>query len=581
MFDPDLTQLMTDHPPQSKRRTRPEIEADNDLLRSRVEFWRGAFVLAVGVAVAVCLAFAQQALGSDPLNEDLQTAAADALAIHNQTDGTAVVRYLSVYALPPEERNRAARAVSVACHLLSHAGIPVQPSRPTETLIRLDILNDYDPFNKAWIAAWEQVIPADRRWHVDAKTAVVAGGFEAYLRLPNNSVGWFPVDVVERGETIVVLHNNIRYRITDTKNFRQRGEKVIAPVKAKTVYGAWVDIDAAQQLADLTGSEGALLEARDFVYLTMYTPLYYEFRKTPQTLQEWRTVWGEKAPNGFGQLAVYGANLDTSNVTFAPRGLQRWPRGIWETFDTDKGKEFTDDKNPFVRPDRTAVIDATEAFALMANGGIDCFIADGKGNRVDAVPAGVAIDTSYGPPRELRPPLSCISCHCKIVSDGELSYETCGFLDFIDQQTSKTFAAKDRFTAAKMDGYYFNQPKLQARMRSDRADFLYGISIATADPEPVPPSVAANDLNWMVHQVFGAQVSPRRACWELGIEPGDDPVTTLHEWLGESNRDGLVDLLNGDSVHFLRFRNAMPAALELIHAKRNESVVELSELEDE
>lgn len=545
-------------------------EIDRDLIDhlqqrvTRLE-WRlalsvGCNIVQVGVILLAALAFAASAFGSDPLNEDLQVAAADALAMSNHTGGHAKVRYLSLYAIPPEDRPRAAQAISVLCHQLSHAGIPLQPSRVTDTLLRVQI-ELFDPFGVGWEQAWEKIIPADRRWHIDAKTAVAVDVAEAYLNTPGQGVGWFTVKVLSESP-LKVQHSGLVYSVTDRKNFRAAQK-----VKADAIYGSWVDIKAAQQLADLTGSEGALLDARDFAYAAAFTPLYYEFRNSPKTLAEWRAKWGETADNGFGLFGVRGANIDRSNVTFAPRGIQRWRLSVWETFDSDKSKEYTDDKNPFVFPSRDAKIDATEALALQPNGGLDCFISDGAGNRVDAVPAAVAIDTSYGV-RELRPGLSCWSCHCKVVGESETS----GFLDFRDQQTAKRAATKDKLLASKLAAYYSDVDRLGRDLQKDRADFRAGILACTADPSiehAMEPSEAFAALNWLVAQVIDEPVDPVRACWELGLDPTVDAQAVLYAHLGGTARDGLVDVLNGDEVTYYRFRNAMPEAFERIASYRH------------
>ena len=109
----------------------------------------------------------------DIWNEELQTAAADALMMSNNTAGFARCRYLTMIAIPPEERVEAAQAISALCHQLSHAGYTILPSRVSDTLLRLQ-LELYDPFDVGWRVGWERVVPLGHVYHVDFADGEIA-----------------------------------------------------------------------------------------------------------------------------------------------------------------------------------------------------------------------------------------------------------------------------------------------------------------------------------------------------------------------------------------------------------------------
>lgn len=492
----------------------------------------------------------------DCINRDLATAAGDALTIAKHQGGHARVRYLTLYAVPPQDRLRFMAGISLACHQLSYAGVVVQPHKLTETVWRLD-LNLYDPHNQGWEAGWEQIVAHDHRYHygdVRPLTSTDAKVFIGSIVKVKCSDGVF-----RDARVSSVFEGGYQYDL-----FGKTYSKTIAEPTPEVRYqhlggyGDWVDVSTASLLEEITGSKGAILDGREFAAYASTTPIYYTFRNTPKTFEEWANSFGEFGVTGFGKPGVRGANLDTSGVTWTVRGIERRRLPVWVSYDQSKAFDLTDEFDPFVLPDRTNKIRASETFAFTNNGGMDCAAWNGDWQRVDAVPGAVAIDTSFGPARELRPGRSCWSCHSK--KNG--GAETAGLLNFTDMQSQQPAVTKDPVLAANLAAYYGNQQQLLDDMNRDRASFLRGCLQST---EGIPPSQGFFILNELCDQVELQSVTPERACRELCLDPEGNGAVTLSRWLNGTVQPALRRLMDGGVVHWQRFKVAMPEALHAIH----------------
>jgi hypothetical protein len=523
----------------------------------RRTFLRGAVgVLAGGVMAK--RASGAAIVSEDCLNRDLSTAAGDALVIAKHSGGHARVRYLTLYAVPAEKRIAYIAAISTLCHQLSHAGVTLQPQKITDSVWRLD-LNQYDPGNVGWEKAWEEIVQHDRRYHYgdvvpDAGGAVFVG---STIEVRCSDGKFYPAKVVLLDGSNYFFEINGR-RFHSARNTVRLRNAVAA---YSSSYGSWVDYSAAKLLEEITGSKGAILDGREFAYFASRTATIYTFRNTAKTLNDWLKQWGEFESRGFGKIGVRGSNLDVSNVTFTVRGLERRRLPVWVTFDQSKTThDLTEERDPFALPDRTNKFDATEALAITPNGALDTAIFDGAGNRVDAVPAGVALDTSYGT-RELRPGLSCWSCHSQSVG-GE---ETNGFLSFVDDQTATRDYTKDPKLAAELASYYGNASQLDADMDRDRDTFARGCRESSGGQKC---SQVFETLNELCNEVELAHVDAERACRELCLTVDGSPEETLAKWLNGTTTKSLVALMDGRSVHYQRFRLALNESLNAVHQRR-------------
>lgn len=558
MSDPNIQRRYREaveelHPPAVHRATTPRLIVENDRLRGKLWFWRCIAALLAGALIA------SFAFGEDCLNRDLSTAVGDALVIAKHQGGHARVRYLTLYAVPEEKRLETIAGISALCHQLSHAGVAIQPHKIAPTVWRLD-LNLFDPHNVGWERGWEEIVQHDRRWHygdlapADANTSgkVFVGSL---VEVKCTDGKFYPARVVELASDGYFFEISGR-RFHSRRNTMREPKAVVTHATAM-VRGDWVDYSAAKLLEEITGSQGAILDGREFAFYAARTPVYYTFRATPPTLAEWLRGWGEYESRGFGAHGVRGANLDSSNVTFTSRGIERRRLPVYLTFDQSKANDLTEERDPFSLPDRRHKFDATEAFALTANGGLDCAIFDGSGQRVDAVPPAVAIDTSYGT-RELLPGLSCWSCHTKGAENPS------GFIAFADEQSQRRSFVKDPKLAADLASYYGNGDQLAEDMARDRAAFTRGCGQAAG----LLPSRCFAIVNAIAADIETGHVDAVRACRELCIDDEGDAAGALTKWLNGTINPTLVTLMDNGRVHYQRFRLALPEALHAVHQRR-------------
>ena len=181
--------------------------------------------------VALLAMFAITALAQTPASE-LRAAVADVERL--PADVRPGVRYLSLYAIPPERRAEATRVVSYTLNSLSRTRAIFQPTEITPTLLRFSISNFVADGNEfaAWSAAWEKLVEADPYWHLPTEIAASSG--------PNNPTHQAPTPA-------------------------QAAQADRIAVERVTVDGGWVGLEDAAKLRALTASTGAILRADDFV----------------------------------------------------------------------------------------------------------------------------------------------------------------------------------------------------------------------------------------------------------------------------------------------------------------------------
>lgn len=548
-------------------------------------------LLAIAVAAAFTLSATDLARGAelgawedyDCLNRDLQAATGDALVRAKHQGGRANLRYVTLYGVEPADRIRYAAALSGVLHQLSHASVAIHPRYVTDHVLAID-LDQYDPHGVGWAKGWELIVARDRRYHAPlivldsghtgGPAAVADQGLHVGVTIEVKCT-----DGIFRAAEIVEVDGKGGFRFAmfgNTYNYGPRTEyRRIAAVKAfvppsdlGVVTGEWIDHSAHKLLSEITHSHGPILDIRDVLYwVCRDAETYYTFRNTPKTLAEWQKKWGVLAsPSEFGTPNVRGANLDESKVTGTVRGLERGKLGVWTSYDADKAKVLDAGRDPFACPDRTARADAYEALAITPNGGIDCFIANADQQRINAVPASVAIDTSVGHVRELIPPQSCWHCHTR-KRGGE---ETSGFLGFVNKQ--KPPLVKDRKLAAALRDYYGDQAKLLRDMLRDREDFRAGIHAATStgNNDHIEPSDLFAIVEDAIAEVSIDRLTPLQACRELclPVQRGEPAHDVLSRWLNGTTSAALVALMDGENVHYERFRLEMPEALYRIHERK-------------
>lgn len=380
-------------------------------------------------------------------------------------------RYLTLCAIPAGRRADAVAVVGFVLNSVSRADVIVQPVRVSETLMRFD-LSQVAPRAAdmvEWSTAWEDMAGLDPYWHI---------------------------------HTQVAADESTKAVVTD---------------------GGWLDLAAAAELRELTGSIGAVLRADYFVAHSILPPMYYRLSGVPSTEVAWHV-------NRLGLVTstverfrgVQGANMFRSDVTDKPRRLARWPLasggGLWTTYDVSRP---TAARDTFREPRHGQFrYDASEQIATLPTGLHIYALFDSTGGRVSTVPGDIAIDHSplTPVPVPLAPMLSCVRCHS---ADGGLI----GFADVQDRLLSGRAAllADTPETIQQLVSFYGRQSRLLRRLVRDREDYAEAVALAAAGATPEEIGVLLNDFYLRYAR---EDVDAARAMAELGIEPtvtdGDD-----------------------------------------------------------
>lgn len=304
----------------------------------------------------------------------------------------AVTRYLTLYHLPPAERNRAWKVIGgYHVNALSRESdivrVAVVPGT-AEALARLT-LPDY-----GWgFDLWEQLTDAEPYFHARV---------ESRATYADRPVPW-PGGVWPG----------------DGKNYRAGSFTYyprVAPRKL-TALAPWLgDAKVVGELVNLTQSAVPVVRGDWFLWQTAVNAGrgkagYYEFL-------------GVKAKKDFDVLAGYDKNLarrarivelheavGDSTVTLQPRRIEvdrALSGNYYTTFDNANA---VDDRNP-LRNLNGLKFDAMEFFAHLPNGLFAWGLANDKGELQDTAPDNIASDsTAHGTDRRVHAGLSCVRCH--------------------------------------------------------------------------------------------------------------------------------------------------------------------------
>jgi hypothetical protein len=351
-----------------------------------------------------------------------------------------------------------------------------------------------------------------------ARPAVVAETDGRLLRIDLASYGLS----AELWESLVASGEPY-WHITTRVKLAPQGNRAGKNVRERIVLtdGGWLDLTAAAELRERTGSAGAAVRL-DWLLVKLATPpFYYQAAGVNETLDGWYASLGVEKKTVIELQANHGANLFFSQVTRKTRRLSRYQGplgGVWQTYDN-----FGDDpaKDPIRNPTFSAAYDASEHIAAKANGLHLFALFDAKGKRQDAVPDRLAKDDSdpHGDGR-LVPMLSCVRCH---VEDG--------LRPFADDQgrllqAGVELLADDPHTAERLAAFYAPK-KLLRDLQRDREDYAEAIRAATGG---LSTREAAERTAEAFRRYEYQLVSPRAAQAELGARSLDallashDPV---------------------------------------------------------
>lgn len=366
------------------------------------------------------------------------------------------VRYLSLYAVPPGERQAALAAVSFVLNSVSRADVVVRPDVVPHSegrLLRIALSAYGVP-----AVAWEQLAADDPYWHLRTQVVDPAGG-------------------------------QLREVRTD---------------------GGWVDLQAAAALRQATQSTAALLRADFFIARAATTAAgghYYRLAGIPPREADFLQLVGIERDTIDRLRADAGANLFRSQITFKPRRLVRRQGplgGAWQTFDVVRG---TAERDPFRNP-FSFDFDASEHIAAKRNGLHLFALYDRRGQRQDKVADEVAKDTSDPHGAGIVTPLiSCVRCH---VEDGLRPFTNdqqrllAGGVELLAERPS----ALQRLAA-------FYGTDLQRPLARDREDYAAAVALAT---DGWSVFEAARALAVVFSRYSDELVGPAEAAREVGVD---------------------------------------------------------------
>lgn len=445
------------------------------------------------ILVLQMLTLVKVSSGQSPRTE-LIAAHRDAESFANAGDRIGL-RYLTMYAVPAEERDDLARAVSYVLNATSRSRIITRPKSIANGRILRIQLRDYAPDDESfeeWNAAWKLIARGDRYWI------------------------------------------QLQERALDPEN----------PDKTKLSlqFGQWIPGNTYLELVRLVGDAGALLRADHWLVEASSTaPIghYYELAGVPGTEKEFFAQLNVDLEGNYDFLLERGASLLISDVTGKPRRILRAQSvfgGAYTTRDFEEARAKNDPlrfpidhkNNRFDLPH-----DAAETIVVGMNGLLRFGLFDGEGKRVDSVPDLIAKDDS-DPASDgvLRPMISCVRCHAEA-----------GLRPFSDDFTA-LLQGHVAFLQLNPVGdqrikYFYDQLLLQKSMADDRETHENATRAATG--------LSYAELNALLSYHYREYqymaVDLPKAAREVGTTPAE-----FREKLQGSNDPIILSLIAGRSV---------------------------------
>lgn len=172
----------------------------------------------------------------------------------------------------------------------------------------------------------------------------------------------------------------------------------------------WIELEALLSLVRHTGTDFPIFRADWFIVNASVPPAYYNLLNVGKKLADFeKLIFADEALAAKARSQTKGVAV-TSSVARNNRTLTRSPTFTggyyWISHDTLKS---TDDRD-YVRIILDEKFDVAEVIASLPNGLQAYYLADAQGNRQDAAPTDVAIDsTSYD--KTVRNGRSCMICH--------------------------------------------------------------------------------------------------------------------------------------------------------------------------
>jgi hypothetical protein len=303
------------------------------------------------------------------------------------------LRYFSLYATKPTDRDALVRSLGFWCNSLSRQAFFTLPRRVRDDLYAVN-LKDYDWDPKVW----EKLLDSEPYFH----TLVVEPPTET--------------TVVEKWPGGVWPHDGKHYAQGAFEYSRKETRK-----GGRKVQGAapWLDSTRISALITQTQSQVPIVRADWWIYQTSIQldrkAGYYDFLKLGKQQKDFEDLIGVDREKSRKVKREIAGILARSGVTLQNRSILRFQGatgGYWVTQDF---KTSVDRQNVLRNLDRDLEPpdgDASEQYGFLPNGLFAFWLQDGKGQRQDTAPDFIASDgSSNSNDRRVHVGLSCVRCH--------------------------------------------------------------------------------------------------------------------------------------------------------------------------
>lgn len=425
------------------------------------------------VAILLLALLALACLGADPA-QAAATACADAVRIGPER--AARTRYLSLYAVPAEERPRLVRMINLWINALSREA-ELTPARQ----VAPDLLSLCWP-DYGWDAAvWERLATVDPFFHQKVK---------------------LKEDTVIRTVWPGGLQGGKPFPAGIYREPRKAGEVIDAAAP-------WLPAKDIVTLRELTYSEAPILRADWWIHQTAIqqdrVAGYYDWLGLKNRADFERLVGLDKAAAVRVRREIRGV-VARSGVGLNNRQVVRFGAvtgGYWVTLDPNAS---TGKRNALRNLDGDFVHDAEEHFGTLPNGLFGYYLSNPDGVQANTAPDDIAGETQTASnDKRIHVGKSCLTCHLEGLRP-------------VDDWARKVFrgdvklASPDYAKLQRLRQLYLSD--LERWLKRDREDYAEALQKVCG----LKPAEAAREFSRVWDGYAEADVGPAEAARELGLD---------------------------------------------------------------
>lgn len=290
------------------------------------------------------------------------------------------------------------------------------------------------------------------------------------------------------------------------------------------------------QLLSKWQASASLVYRADWFLSQVTHQRYYDFIQAPSTMDSLLDSLGADAEEAARLEGDQAIGMLRSEVTAKPRRIYRiqgalgrhGTGAIWITHD-QFNESIDRNKHPLYSLLERQT-DGSEVIWERANGTHGYGLFDGRGRLVKAAPPNLVADHTIPAPhtRQLSPAISCIRCHGP--DDG--LRPAANHVKQLLESGVRIVDDRGRDSVRRAYGLYAGD--FDRRLDLGRDDYDLAVRRATSTPLR-PQGLGVKQASQALAAIYGAyhyaMIDAATACWELGYEPGEDPLATLQQVL--------------------------------------------------